>query len=190
MGVRPGKSNKEEWVVRRNIRNKNELDKIGDEENPENYNDTENPVVEERITTTADDSENKLENEHYTVLIHEEETEEEKKILNRLLEVMRDQKRGYVCDFKKVDRQKLQQETAKVNRVLKYIKTNNITETNKLIKGVSIVARLVDRKARKIMTMNGALHPKSDIDRLYLGRKNGGRGLISFEYCVRAEENK
>ena len=39
------------------------------------------------------------------------------------------------------------------------------------------------------MTMNGALHPKSDIDRLYLGRKNGGRGLISCEYCVRAEEN-
>ena len=137
--MRPGKSNKEEWVVRRNIRNKNELDKIGDEENPENYNDTENPVVEERITTTADDSENKLENEHYTVLIHEEATEEEKKTLNRLLEVMRDQKRGYVCDFKKVDRQKLQQETAKINRVLKYIKTNNITETNKLIKGVSIV---------------------------------------------------
>ena len=48
----------------------------------------------------------------------------------------------------------------------------------------------VDRKTRKIMTMNGALHPKSDIDRLYLiGRKNGGRGLISCEYCVRAEEN-
>ena len=44
-----------------------------------------------------------------------------------------------MCDFKKVDRWKLQQETAKVNRVLKYIKTNNIIETNKLIKGVSIV---------------------------------------------------
>ena len=52
---------------------------------------------------------------------------------------MRDQKHGYVCDFKKVDRWKLQQETAKVNRVFKYVKTNNITETNKRIKGVSIV---------------------------------------------------
>ena len=95
-------------------------------------------MVEERITTTADDPENNLENEHYTVLIHEEATEEEKKTLNRLLQVMRDRKHGYVCDFK-VDRWKLQQGTAKVNRVLKYIKTNNITETNKLIKGVSIV---------------------------------------------------
>ena len=42
----------------------------------------------------------------------------------------------------------------------------------------------VDKKTRKIMTMNGALHPHY-IDRLYLGRKNGGRGLISCEYCVR-----
>ena len=123
--------------IRRNIRDKNELDEIEDEENQENYNDTEDPVVEERITATADDPENNLENEHYTVLIHEEATEEEKKILNRLLQVMRDQKHGYVCDFK-VDRWKLQQGSAKVNRVLKYIKTN-ITETNKLIKGVSIV---------------------------------------------------
>ena len=48
----------------------------------------------------------------------------------------------------------------------------------------------VDRKTRKIMTMNGALHPKSDIDRLYLGRKNGRRGLISCEYCVRAEKEQ
>ena len=52
---------------------------------------------------------------------------------------MRDPNHGYVCDFKKVDRWKLQIETAKVNRVLKYVKTNNIIETNKLIKGVSIV---------------------------------------------------
>ena len=36
----------------------------------------------------------------------------------------------------------------------------------------------------------GALHPKSDIDRLYLKRKHGGRGLISIETCVRSEENK
>ena len=33
------------------------------------------------------------------------------------------------------------------------------------------------------------LHPKSDIDRLYLKRKHGGRGLISIEMCVRSEEN-
>ena len=30
----------------------------------------------------------------------------------------------------------------------------------------------------------GALHPKSDVDRLYIPRKEGGRGLISIEDCV------
>ena len=32
-------------------------------------------------------------------------------------------------------------------------------------------------------------HPRSDIDRLYVPRKRGGRGLIGCEDCVRAEEN-
>ena len=47
----------------------------------------------------------------------------------------------------------------------------------------------VDRKSRKTMTMYGALHPKSDVDRLYIKRKEGGRGLMSVEHCVRVEEN-
>ena len=37
--------------------------------------------------------------------------------------------------------------------------------------------------------MYGAFHPKSDVDRLYLKRNEGGRGLISIEHCVRGEEN-
>ena len=47
----------------------------------------------------------------------------------------------------------------------------------------------VDRKSRKTMTMYGALHPKSDVERLYIKRKEGGRGLMSVEHCVREEEN-
>ena len=39
------------------------------------------------------------------------------------------------------------------------------------------------------MTMYGGLHPKSDVDRLYVKRKEGGRGLISVERCIREEEN-
>ena len=42
----------------------------------------------------------------------------------------------------------------------------------------------IDRKTRKLFTMYGALHPKSDVDRLYIPRKEGGRGLISTEDCV------
>ena len=39
------------------------------------------------------------------------------------------------------------------------------------------------------MTMYGGLHPKSDVDRLYVKRKEEGRGLISVEQCIREEEN-
>ena len=33
----------------------------------------------------------------------------------------------------------------------------------------------LDRKTRKMMTMYGALHPKSDVDRIYLPKEKGGR---------------
>ena len=42
----------------------------------------------------------------------------------------------------------------------------------------------IDRKTRKLFTIYGALHPKSDVDRLYIPRKKRGRGLISLEDCV------
>ena len=37
--------------------------------------------------------------------------------------------------------------------------------------------------------MYGAIHPMSDVDRMYVQRKEGGRGLVSVERCVREEEN-
>ena len=42
----------------------------------------------------------------------------------------------------------------------------------------------IDRKTRKLLTVYGASHPKSDVDRLHIPRKEGGRGLISIENCV------
>ena len=45
----------------------------------------------------------------------------------------------------------------------------------------------MDRKTRKLMTMYKKLHPKSDVARLYVPRRKGGRGLISCEGCIRAE---
>ena len=47
----------------------------------------------------------------------------------------------------------------------------------------------VERKSRKTMTMYGVLHPKSDVDRLYVKRKKGGRSLMSVERCVKEDEN-
>ena len=48
--------------------------------------------------------------------------------------------------------------------------------------------KAMDVKTRKILTMNGALHKHSSVDRLYMKRKEGGRGLISVRQCVKAEE--
>ena len=47
----------------------------------------------------------------------------------------------------------------------------------------------LDRKTRKLMSMYGVQHPKSDVDRLYLKKCDGGRGLIGIEDCVQAEVN-
>ena len=42
----------------------------------------------------------------------------------------------------------------------------------------------IDKKIRKLFTMYEGLHPKSDVDRLCIPRKDGGRGLIAIEDCV------
>ena len=47
----------------------------------------------------------------------------------------------------------------------------------------------LDRNTRKLMTMYGAQHPKAYVNRLYLKRCDGGRGLIGVEDCVQAEVN-
>ena len=47
----------------------------------------------------------------------------------------------------------------------------------------------LDQRTRKLLTMNEEFNPKSDVSRLYVSRKEGGRGLTSVESCIRAEEN-
>ena len=47
----------------------------------------------------------------------------------------------------------------------------------------------IDRQTRIMMTMNGSLHPKSDIDWLHIARSRGGRGLQNILETIRSEEN-
>ena len=42
----------------------------------------------------------------------------------------------------------------------------------------------MDQGKRKLMLMHKALHPWDDDDRLYVSRKELGRGLVSSEYSV------
>ena len=45
----------------------------------------------------------------------------------------------------------------------------------------------IDRKTRKMLTMYKMHHPKADIDRLYVKRKDGGRGLLQIEASYKTE---
>ena len=39
----------------------------------------------------------------------------------------------------------------------------------------------MDRKTRKLLTIYRMNHPKADVDRIYISRKEGGRGLVQLE---------
>ena len=40
-----------------------------------------------------------------------------------------------------------------------------------------------------MLRYNGAHHPQGDVDRLYVSREKGGRGLQSIEEVIKREEN-
>ena len=44
----------------------------------------------------------------------------------------------------------------------------------------------MDQRTRKLMTMHKVLHPRDDVYRLYVSRKEGGRKLASIEDSVDA----
>ena len=44
--------------------------------------------------------------------------------------------------------------------------------------------RQMDQRTRKLMTIHKALHPRDDVDRLHVPRKEGGRGLAGIEDSV------
>ena len=52
------------------------------------------------------------------------------------------------------------------------------------LKWTSDENRKMDQRTRKLMTMHKALHSRDDVDRLYVPRKEGGRGLAGIEDSV------
>jgi len=46
----------------------------------------------------------------------------------------------------------------------------------------------LDRRTRKLLTMSRALHPRVDVDHLYMPRCRGGRGLKNVEDVVKEEQ--
>ena len=44
----------------------------------------------------------------------------------------------------------------------------------------------MDQRTRKLITKHKVIDPRDDIDRLYVSRKEGGRGLASIKHSVDA----
>ena len=97
-------------------------------------------------------------------------------------------------------KEKIQKEYLRKTRKLLETKLNS----RNLIKGINTLAvplvryygpflkwtrdklKQMDQRTRKLMTMHKALHPRDDVNRLYVLRKDGGRGLASIEDSVDA----
>ena len=47
----------------------------------------------------------------------------------------------------------------------------------------------LDRMTQKQLNMYKPLHPRADVDRLYVPQRDGGRGLLSISDVVRLEKN-
>ena len=64
--------------------------------------------------------------------------EEEKTMMQDILDLMKDNSRIDLRGFNKIDRCVLAEWSRKINCILMYIKTENITDTNILIKAVTV----------------------------------------------------
>ena len=103
-------------------------------------------VEQQEDTQTTDQPEETAE-EGIRVERYEELSEDEKEIVDRIIEIMKAEEDYRVLPFKKVDRLKINEITAKVNKLVARIQTDNITDTNKLLKAVrSVVAEKIGLK--------------------------------------------
>ena len=48
----------------------------------------------------------------------------------------------------------------------------------------------IDTKTSKLLNMQKMLHPKADVERLYIPRKDGGRGLIECRNSIQNSNNR
>ena len=93
------------------------------------------------------DEENIYENEA-TQVDTENLGEEEKIMIQDILNLMKENSRIELREFNKIDRSVLAQWSRKINCILKHIRTENITDTNILIKAVTVyVGKKIGLKA-------------------------------------------
>ena len=81
-------------------------------------------------------------------------------------------KKGHLRRTRKLLERKLY-----IMNLIKGINNGVAPATRKILRSVLEM----NQKTRKLMIMYKALHPRDNIDILYVSRKNGGRRLASFE---------
>ena len=87
-------------------------------------------------------------------------------------------------------KEKIQKEYLRRTRKLLETKLNSrnfikgINTSGPFLKWTREELKQMDQRTRKLMTMHKALHPRDDVDRLYVSRKEGGRGLASIKDSV------
>ena len=110
---------------------------------------TENIEEESNVNKQSANTENIVLNDF------ENASNEEKEMVRKIVELMNNPDREVDYDFRKVNKIRVVEETRKVNKVLKYIATSNITETNRLLKAVSmLVAERIGIKKKNTTKRN------------------------------------
>ena len=61
-----------------------------------------------------------------------------------------------------------------------------VRSSGRFQKWISEELKQMDKRTRKLMSMHKALHPRDDVDRLFVSRKKGGWKLVSTEDSVDA----
>ena len=124
-----------EEIKRRVLENNDEIEEEEEErESEENWR-TGDQMEDDRRTALGEqvNPNNELQTDNIA-----EATEEEREIVTTLLTMMKQPEEDVNIFFKKADKKRLSEETKRVNGVLKYIKTRNISETNRLMKVISV----------------------------------------------------
>ena len=77
----------------------------------------------------------------------------------------------------------LKSELNAINKIeaINTVATRVVTYSFNIINWTAEDIKNLDRKTRKLLTKERMHHPKSDVDRIYLPRSLGGRGLIQIE---------
>ena len=122
-------------MIRRKIEDESQLVSAMDEDNEDEVN------MDLRLNDIEDECDGQM-NEAIKVVDVEENdgeiSQENKQIVDRLKQIILQGRTNDGNLFKKVNKRSLRAQTERVNSVMKFVKTKNITETRKLINAASV----------------------------------------------------